>query len=48
MGWVDIVLLVLVAAAIVAAVVYTRRHQGGCGCGCSGCANSKTCGKKPE
>ncbi len=47
MNWLDIVLLALVAAAVVAAVLYTKRHQGSCGCGCrcngcTGCDRQKT------
>ncbi len=42
----DIVVLLLVAAAIVCAVVHSvrarKKRGGGCGCGCSGCT---TCDK---
>ena len=42
----DIVVLLLVAAALVCAVVHSlraRKKRGGCGCGCSGCPG---CDKK--
>ena len=38
MGPVDIVLLVLIAAAVIGAVILTvRRKKHGCSCGCAGC-----------
>ena len=42
MRWVDIVLLALLAAAVIRAVIVTVRTKknGGCGCGCEGCAGS--------
>lgn len=43
----DIVILLLVAAALVGAVVHSirarKKRGGGCGCGCSGCTG---CDKK--
>ena len=44
----DIVVLLLVAAALVCAVVHSlraREKRGGCGCGCSGCTMAGKCAK---
>ncbi len=44
----DIVLLVLVAAAVVLAVRGLRRRKDGCSCGCGGCAAADACDRKKE
>ena len=41
-------LIALIAAAVIA-VIASLRHKkkdGGCGCGCSGCAYKDNCGNK--
>lgn len=49
MNGVDILLIVVLAAAIGGAVWRTvkRRKSGGCGCGCDGCTASRDCREKP-
>lgn len=46
----DIVVLVLVGAALVAAVLFSIRSRkkrgGGCGCGCSGCSGCPSASEK--
>lgn len=47
---IDIVLIVLVAAAVVGAIAYLIRQKikgkTGCGCGCSNCPSAGACGAK--
>ena len=46
MNWVSIVIAVLLAAAIIAALAFMRKHKCSCG-GCSGCEEcGKCCGKR--
>ncbi|HAG13100.1 MAG TPA: FeoB-associated Cys-rich membrane protein [Ruminococcus sp.] len=49
MNWIDIVLLLLIAAAVIRAVIVWRRSRknGGCGCGCAGCTGG-TCARSSE
>lgn len=46
----DIAIIVVVSVAFVAAVgaiIYRKvRKKDGCGCGCSGCPHSSSCGSK--
>lgn len=41
-----IVTAAILVAAVVLALVFSRRHGGGCGCGCNGCENKKNCTKE--
>lgn len=45
MSAVDIILIVLIAAALIAAMVGCIKKKGGCSCGCVGgdCENCKKC-----
>lgn len=42
----DIILIVLLAAALAFAVRRVVKNKGGCSCGCEGCAHAKECHKK--
>lgn len=52
MGAFDIIAIVLVSVAFVAAVgviIYKKiKHKGGCDCGCGHCAYSCKCGRREE
>ena len=46
MNRISIVIAVLLAAAVIAALVFVRKHKSGCG-GCSGCEGcSKSCDRR--
>ena len=45
MNTVDIILIIIIAAAVVGALVYIVRRGNVCG-GCEGCAYSDSCKKK--
>lgn len=46
MNFVDIILILIIALAVIFALraVLRRNKKGGCGCGCGGCAFSDECG----
>ena len=45
---VGLILLAAVVAIIVRGIYNKKRHQGGCSCGCSGCANNGVCHPKQQ
>ncbi|MBP5289026.1 MAG: hypothetical protein J6Z79_04040 [Clostridia bacterium] len=48
MGLWDYIIIGVIAAAVIAAVIYVRKGKSRCSCGCDGCPSCDTCKKKPK
>ena len=42
----DIIICILIAAAVILAVRRLSKNKGGCGCGCPDCPHKNSCNKK--